>query len=99
MTKWMLVLALALAFVTTARADPVLAPSPATDGYAVVVSKATDADPAWQKVVAALLAKYLPDGPLREVFATCAAVLDEDRTDRSLDGDLAAAVRLVEQGL
>ncbi len=41
----------------------------------------------------------LPDGPLRGVFETCAAVLAEDRVDRSLADDLAAAVRLVEQGL
>jgi histidine ammonia-lyase len=41
----------------------------------------------------------LPDGPLRRVFETCAAVLGEDRADRSLADDLAAAVRLVEQGL
>ena len=41
----------------------------------------------------------LPDGPLRAVFATCAEVLGEDRSDRPLTDDLAAAVRLVEQGL
>jgi hypothetical protein len=41
----------------------------------------------------------LPDGPLRGVFETCAAVLGEDRADRSLADDLGAAVRLVEQGL
>ena len=42
----------------------------------------------------------LPEsGPLREVFDTAAAELGEDRTDRPLTDDLAAAVRLVEQGL
>jgi histidine ammonia-lyase len=38
-------------------------------------------------------------GPLREVFDTAAAVLGEDRTDRPLTDDLAAAVRLVQEGL
>jgi histidine ammonia-lyase len=38
-------------------------------------------------------------GPLREVFDTAAAELGEDRTDRPLTDDLAAAVRLVQQGL
>ena len=38
-------------------------------------------------------------GPLREVFDTAAAVLGEDRTDRPLTDDLAAAERLVQEGL
>jgi histidine ammonia-lyase len=38
-------------------------------------------------------------GPLREVFDRCAAVLGEDRSDRPLTDDLAAAARLVEEGL
>jgi histidine ammonia-lyase len=38
-------------------------------------------------------------GPLREVFDTAAAELGEDRADRPLTDDLAAAVRLVQQGL
>ena len=41
----------------------------------------------------------LPDAPVRAVFETAAAVLDDDRNDRPFDGDLAAAVRLVETGL
>jgi histidine ammonia-lyase len=41
----------------------------------------------------------LPAGPLRPVYETCAATLDPDRTDRPLTVDLAAAVRLVEQGI
>jgi histidine ammonia-lyase len=41
----------------------------------------------------------LPDAPVRAVFETAAAVLDEDRNDRPFDDDLAAAVRLVETGL
>jgi histidine ammonia-lyase len=41
----------------------------------------------------------LPGGPLREVFERSAAVLGEDRADRPLSDDLAAAVGLVEQGL
>ena len=38
-------------------------------------------------------------GPLREVFDVAAAELGEDRADRPLTDDLAAAVRLVQQGL
>jgi histidine ammonia-lyase len=41
----------------------------------------------------------LPRSPLREVYDTAAAVLDEDRADRPFTDDLAAAVRLVEGGL
>ena len=42
----------------------------------------------------------LPEsGPLRELFEVAAAELGEDRTDRPLTDDLAAAVRLVQQGL
>lgn len=41
----------------------------------------------------------LPTGPVREVFDAAAAVLGEDRADRPLDDDLAAAVALVRQGL
>lgn len=41
----------------------------------------------------------LPDGPLREVYDAAAVVLGEERTDRPLDDDLAAAVHLVEGGL
>ena len=41
----------------------------------------------------------LPDGPLREVFERAAAGLSENRSDRPLTDDLAAAVGLVEEGL
>jgi len=41
----------------------------------------------------------LPDAPVRDVFETAAAELDDDRRDRTFDDDLAAAVRLVENGL
>jgi histidine ammonia-lyase len=41
----------------------------------------------------------LPAGPLRDVFERCAAVLGDDRSDRPLNDDLAAATRLVAQGL
>ena len=41
----------------------------------------------------------LPDAPVRDVFETAAAELDDDRRDRPFDDDLAAAVRLVENGL
>jgi histidine ammonia-lyase len=41
----------------------------------------------------------LPAGPLRDVFERCAAVLGDDRSDRPLDDDLAAAARLVEDGI
>ncbi len=41
----------------------------------------------------------LPDGPLRELFEHAAIAVGEDRTDRPLSEDLAAAVRLVERGL
>src|SRR3954452_24788705 len=40
----------------------------------------------------------LPDSPLRAVYDAAAAVLSEDRADRPFSDDLAAAVRLVEQG-
>jgi histidine ammonia-lyase len=36
-----------------------------------------------------------PVGPLGEVFATASAVLDPDIRDRPLDGDIAAAVRVL----
>ena len=41
----------------------------------------------------------LPTGALREVYDVAAGVLSEERSDRPFDDDLAAAVRLVEQGL
>lgn len=41
----------------------------------------------------------IPAGPLRDVFERCADALGEDRWDRPLTDDLAAAARLVEQGL
>lgn len=41
----------------------------------------------------------LPDGPLRGVFDTAAAVLGEDPSDRPLTDDLTTAVQLVEEGL
>ena len=41
----------------------------------------------------------LPVGPLQDVFERCATVLGDDRRDRPLTDDLAAAARLVEQGL
>jgi histidine ammonia-lyase len=41
----------------------------------------------------------LPGSPLRAVYDAAAAVLHEDRADRPLSDDLAAAVRLVEGGL
>jgi len=41
----------------------------------------------------------LPRSPVRRVFELAAAELGEDRQDRPFDEDLAAAVRLVEQGL
>ena len=41
----------------------------------------------------------LPSSPIRQVFEMAAAVLGEDRADRPFDEDLAAACRLVEQGL
>jgi histidine ammonia-lyase len=41
----------------------------------------------------------LPDGPLRDVFDLAASAIDEDRADRPLSDDVAAAVALVEQGL
>ncbi len=41
----------------------------------------------------------IPRGPLGEVFEKAAGVLGEDRADRPLTEDLAAAVALVEQGL
>ena len=41
----------------------------------------------------------LPAGPLRDVYERCATVLGDDRSDRPLDVDLAAAARLVAQGL
>ena len=40
-----------------------------------------------------------PGRGLREVYDAAAAVLDEERSDRPFDADLAAAVRLVEGGL
>ena len=41
----------------------------------------------------------LPDTPVQQVYDVAAAVLDEDRADRPFTDDLAAAVRLVENGL
>jgi len=41
----------------------------------------------------------LPTTPVRQVYDAASAVLDEDRADRPFTGDLAAAVRLVEEGL
>ncbi len=41
----------------------------------------------------------LPTGPLREIFDQAAAVLGEDRADRPLTADLAAAVHLIEHSL
>ncbi len=41
----------------------------------------------------------LPRSPVRQVFEAAAAVLDDDRLDRPLGGDVEQAVRLVEQGL
>src|SRR5215213_309816 len=41
----------------------------------------------------------LPPGPLRELFELAATAVGEDRADRPLSDDLAAAVGLVEQGL
>jgi len=41
----------------------------------------------------------VPQGPLREVYDAAAAVLGEERSDRPFNDDLAAAVRLVEEGL
>ena len=41
----------------------------------------------------------LPTGALREVYDLAAGSLSEERSDRPFDDDLAAAVRLVEQGL
>jgi len=38
-------------------------------------------------------------GPLRDLYDAASAVLDDDRADRPLTDDLAAAVRLVQQGL
>ena len=38
-------------------------------------------------------------GPLRDLYDTADVVLDDDRADRPLTDDLAAAVRLVQQGL
>ncbi len=40
-----------------------------------------------------------PTGPLRAVFEVCAAELEEDRSDRPLTDDVAAAVALVERGI
>ena len=41
----------------------------------------------------------LPGGPVREVFEKAADVLPDERADRPLGEDVAAAVRLVEDGL
>src|SRR4051794_26051191 len=41
----------------------------------------------------------LPTTPVRRVYDAASAVLDEDRADRPFTEDLAAAVRLVEEGL
>ena len=41
----------------------------------------------------------LPSSPVRAVFEAAASVLDDDRLDRPLGGDVEQAVRLVEQGL
>jgi histidine ammonia-lyase len=41
----------------------------------------------------------LPEGPLRGLFDLAATAVAEDRADRPLSGDLAAAVLLVERGL
>ncbi|MEP7091033.1 MAG: aromatic amino acid lyase [Nocardioidaceae bacterium] len=41
----------------------------------------------------------IPGGPLRGVYDAAAAVLSEERSDRPFNDDLAAAVRLVEDGL
>jgi histidine ammonia-lyase len=46
-----------------------------------------------------MLGDPLPDGPLRELFATAATAVEEDRADRPLSDDLARAVALVERGL
>lgn len=40
-----------------------------------------------------------PAGPLRDLHDRAGAVLDEDRSDRPLTEDLAAAVRLVHEGM
>ena len=40
----------------------------------------------------------LTDGPLRQVYDAAAAVLSDERGDRSFDDDLTAAARLVESG-
>ena len=41
----------------------------------------------------------LPDSPVRQVYDQAAAVLSDERSDRPFTDDLAAAVRLVEDGL